>query len=72
MEEITDLTQFGDKAQTHNIERTSPMGEMFVGTCRLCGATGLRASDALLPCANPKGVTLGDSIISAIEGSNAA
>ena len=47
----------------HHIERTSPKGEAFVGTCRLCGQTGLRAADATKDCANVRGLTEGEAML---------
>ena len=42
----------------HVIERTSPKGpgQKFIGTCRLCGKTGLTFADRE-PCPNPRGLT---------------
>lgn len=42
---------------THDIERTSPKGQNFVGRCIRCGAVGLSMADALQPCANTRGIT---------------
>jgi hypothetical protein len=53
---------------THAIERTSPKGGPFIGTCRLCGQTGLRAGDALVICPNPGGVTSDEALIDVIDG----
>ena len=39
----------------HVIERTSPKGGPFLGTCLLCGARELRAQDAGRECPNPTG-----------------
>ena len=40
-------------SETHAIERTSPKGELFVGTCLLCGEEGLTMADVHKPCRNP-------------------
>ncbi len=37
---------------SHALQRTSPFGEPFVGTCVHCGREGLRTSD-LYGCAVP-------------------
>ena len=37
-------------ARGHTIIRTSPKGGAFIGKCLVCGAGGLRASDANKPC----------------------
>lgn len=55
-------------ATTHALERTSPKGEKFIGTCRLCGATGLLMGDARKPCPNPRGVTEDQAVLDAIGG----
>ena len=53
----------------HHIERTSPKGkgQKFIGTCRLCGATGLTFEDAAKPCPNPRGLTPDESLLEAID-----
>lgn len=50
----------------HVIERTSPKGLKFVGTCRLCGATGLTLADSDDDCANVRGLTEDQALIEAI------
>jgi hypothetical protein len=57
-----------EAATTHSLERTSPKGGPFIGRCVLCGKPGLKSSDALKPCPNPRGVTSNESVINAIEG----
>lgn len=52
----------------HVIERTSPKGEDFRGTCMLCGATDLKATDALTPCPNPNDVPAEDALLLGILG----
>lgn len=52
---------------THLIDRTSPMGQDFIGKCRLCGQTNLRMIDAQKACLNPQGITSAQSIILALE-----
>jgi hypothetical protein len=53
-------------ARTHLLDRTSPKGEYFIGTCRLCGTHGLRMKQANERCANPTGVTAEQAILDAI------
>jgi hypothetical protein len=55
----------------HLIDRTSPKGEgqKFIGTCRLCGMTGLTTSDALKECLNPSSLTPDQVLIDAIDPS---
>jgi hypothetical protein len=54
----------------HHVERTSPKGpgSPFIGTCRLCGKTGLRASAALEDCENVRGLTTEEALVEAITG----
>lgn len=54
--------------KTHVIERTSPLGEPFVGTCTLCGTAGLTTAQVHEPCSNPARVSANDAVVSAIEG----
>ncbi len=54
----------------HHVERRSPKGQKFVGTCRLCGKTGLLASAALDDCENVRGLTEEEAMIESIEGPN--
>jgi hypothetical protein len=53
---------------THSIERTSPIGGDFLGTCILCGATNLRMTDALKECPNPDKIKPIDALLMAIDG----
>jgi hypothetical protein len=55
---------------THAIERTSPKGETFIGTCFKCGRTGLTDADMDDPCENIAGISEDDALIMAIEGPN--
>jgi hypothetical protein len=54
----------------HYVERTSPKGPgmPFIGTCRLCGKSGLKASAALEDCENDRGLTAEQALIEAITG----
>lgn len=54
---------------THLIDRTSPMGGPFRGTCRYCGATELPASAATLECpaATEAGLTSDETVVDAIR-----
>ena len=53
---------------THAIERTSPKGGKFVGTCMKCGKPGLTFSDMGEPCENVSGMTQDEALLRAIEG----
>lgn len=41
----------------------------FIGTCRLCGKTGLKASAALEDCENVRGLSTEEALIETIMGS---
>lgn len=55
-------------ARTHSIERTSPKGQPFIGTCVLCGTPNLTTGDALKACPNQRGLTEDEALVQAIEG----
>lgn len=57
------------RATTHSLERTSAMGGPFLGKCVLCGAIGLTAREANLPCPNPGGVSEDQALLNAVSGS---
>ncbi len=52
----------------HHIERTSPKGEKFVGTCRLCGQRNLSMADAQKDCPNVRGLTKAEALSEALNG----
>ena len=54
-------------ATTHLLDRTSPKGTDFIGTCRLCGARGLRMDQANEPCTNPQRLSMDEVIVTALE-----
>ena len=56
-----------EQAQFHAIERTSPKGTPFIGTCSLCGKTGLRIADISEPCENVRGLSQDDALIEALD-----
>lgn len=51
----------------HAMHRTSPKGGPFVGTCYLCGKTGLTIADGLKDCENPRGLTQDEAVLEAID-----
>jgi hypothetical protein len=53
----------------HHVERTSPKGpgQKFIGTCRLCGKTGLAASAALEDCENVRGLSEVEAMVETIS-----
>jgi len=56
------------KARHHAIERTSPKGpnEVFVGTCVLCGKTGLKIADSMDYCENTLQLTEDEALLSVL------
>ena len=58
----------GSIATAHCLERTSPKGGPFIGTCRMCGKPGLTSAQANEWCANPNSTTEADALIKAIIG----
>ncbi|MGH6754954.1 MAG: hypothetical protein ACREDP_22575 [Bradyrhizobium sp.] len=55
--------------RTHAINRTSLKGGPFLGTCSLCGKTGLRISDANKACDNVRAISCEAALIEMIEPS---
>jgi hypothetical protein len=53
---------------THGIERTSPKGGKFIGTCMKCGTPGLTIADMGKPCENLAGMSDEEALITAIDG----
>jgi hypothetical protein len=50
------------------VNRTSPKGQSFVGTCAACGKTGLTFKTMHEDCPNQREMTREQAIIEAIEG----
>lgn len=61
--------------RSHSLNRTSPKGHSFVGTCALCGKPNLTISDMNTECENTCGLTQDEALIEAIvpspQGSDA-
>ena len=51
----------------HVVERTSPKGHPFIGTCRLCGLAGLKADAALEECENVRGLSFEEAVVEVIR-----
>lgn len=49
------------------INRTSPKGQAFVGTCAACGKTGLTGKAMQEECENPRGMTNESALLEAID-----
>ena len=55
----------------HALERSSPVGDPFVGTCIQCGKTGLTMDDFFKDsCENHRGLSEEEALLEAIEGVN--
>lgn len=57
-----------EKATQHYINRTSPKGEDFIGTCSLCGKENLSINDMNKECENTRGLTQDEVLMEAIMG----
>ena len=57
-------------SKMHSIYRTSPKGEPFIGTCSLCGKTGLRILDMNNECENIRGLSEDRALLEAITGAD--
>ena len=55
----------------HSLERTSPKGGPFIGTCTKCGLRDIPLARMQEPCANPANLSDDDALIIAIEGDDA-
>lgn len=55
-------------SRQHSLERTSPKGGPFVGTCRLCGKAGLTFDDMRKECENQRNLSSDEAVIEAIKG----
>ena len=50
------------------VNRTSPYGQPFVGTCASCGKTGLTFGELTEHCDNPRGLTKEAALLEAVNG----
>lgn len=50
------------------VNRTSPKGQPFIGTCASCGKTDITFETMNNECSNPRGLTQEQSLLEAIEG----
>jgi hypothetical protein len=51
----------------HLVDRTSPKGGPFIGTCRLCGMSGLTIGAALTECENVRGLSPSEALLEALH-----
>lgn len=50
----------------HALNRTSPKGQPFIGTCVRCGRTGLTAKRANEECDNPSQMTADEALLAVL------
>lgn len=55
-----------EPTKAHAIYRTSPKGGPFLGTCSLCGKTGL-SNPWESNCINIRGLTQGEALLEALD-----
>lgn len=62
------------ESRFHALVRTSPKGpgQQFIGTCSLCGKTGLPGSDIFEYCENIRGLTTEEAIVELINPDTAS
>lgn len=56
----------------HHIQRTSPKGQDFIGTCLLCGTAGLTIDDARKECENVRGLDEAQALDEVLTGNSGA
>lgn len=54
--------------QRHITTRTSPKGQDYRGTCRLCGANDLTIAQTNAPCPGGRQTTVEDALAEAMTG----
>jgi hypothetical protein len=54
--------------RTHALNRTSPKGGPFFGTCFQCGLTDLPAAAVSWPCENVANLTSNEAVLLAVSG----
>jgi len=52
----------------HALNRTSPKGGPFFGTCFLCGTPNLALEDMGKDCPNQRGLTADEAVVEAVTG----
>lgn len=57
-------------ARMHSLNRTSPKGQSFVGTCALCGKVNLTLAAMNSECDNQRGLTQEEAALEAIVGTS--
>jgi hypothetical protein len=68
MQHLMDDYMDGAWTMRHSIQRTSPKGQDFVGTCSLCGTPNLTTKNVHDECPNQRGLTSDEAVIEAVTG----
>lgn len=55
-------------SRVHSLNRTSPKGGPFIGTCALCGKAGLTLDNMRDECENQRALTQDEAVIEAVLG----
>lgn len=56
------------ETRAHNVRRTSPKGQKFIGTCVLCGRENMTIRESMeTECENQRGRTADESLLEAIN-----
>lgn len=55
-------------SRQHSLQRTSPKGGPFIGTCSLCGRPGLTLDAMREECENPRRLSPDEAVIEAVIG----
>lgn len=65
---VTQRRKETNRMQCHSLERTSPKGQDFRGTCKLCGLTNLTIGECQNYCENWRGLSNEEAILEAVIG----
>lgn len=57
---------------SHSLERTSPKGGPFIGTCTQCGTTDIPLNRMHEKCSNPANLSGDEALLLAIRGGDHA
>lgn len=70
--EDVEIAATAPAARKHALNRTSPKGGPFFGTCSQCGLTDLPSIAVTWACENPANLTRDEALMLAIDGSKAS
>lgn len=68
MQNLMDDYMDGAWTMRHSLQRTSPKGQDFVGTCTLCGTPGLTMKNVHDECPNQRSLTQEEAVLEAVTG----